>query len=197
VAGRVIAEEEPDVALVYLGGLDTAVHRFLAPAMPEFFEGPGAVDDACADVIPNYYRFVDQSVERLTRLTDSRTIFILCSAYGAHPSDAAPPATGGHEMGPPGVMIARGPHMPRHGRTLAPSTMDLAPTILAVLGLPVSGRMTGSVLIDMIPEDVLGEHPLTLEEPSQGPPESAPVPHASERMERLVSERMGRLAGAH
>ena len=77
-----------------------------------------------------------------------------------------------------------------------PNLLDLAPTILAVLGLPVSGNMTGSALVGLIPRDVLEEHPLTFEEPPWGPAESTTAPRESERMERLVSERMGRLAGA-
>lgn len=190
VAGRIIAEDEPDLALVHLGGLDAAAHRFLGPAMPDYFEGQEIGSGSCADVVPNYYTFIDRAVERLLRLTDNRTLFILCSAYGTHPSTAAPPATGGHELGAPGVLIVRGPNLTRRGKTVSLTTADLAPTVLAALGRPVSTDMTGRVLVEIVPEDVLAAHLLRFAETPFEPHESTEAPDGLDGMERRVGDRM-------
>ncbi len=192
-AGRLIAEEEPDLALVYMGGLDAAMHRFLGQAAPEYFEGLELGSPSCSDVVPNYYTFVDSAVARLLRLTDERTIFILMSAYGTHPSTSAPPSTAGHELNPPGVFMVRGPHLPQQSNMLNLTTVDVAPTLLAALGLPVPMEMSGRVVTDVLPEGLLEQFPVQISESATGLPESIPTPPECVPMDNRVDDRLGEL----
>lgn len=193
VAGRLIAEREPDLAMVYLGGLDAAVHRFVGQAMPEYFEGVALPNTSCSDVVPNYYRFVDDALGRLLRLTDERSFVIVVSAYGVHPSVAAPPSTGGHELDPPGMIMFRGPHLPRHGRTLEVATVDIAPTVLATLGLPMPPDLGGRVLADAVPEGLLEAYPPRILASSRDFAESVPTPPECAPMNNRVKERLAEL----
>ena len=88
VAAGMLAELEPDIALIHLGGLDAVSHRFVAPGMPEYFTGlsPDAAE-RYADVLPAYHEFIDSAVRRIQQLGDDRTVFLLCSTYGTHPAE--------------------------------------------------------------------------------------------------------------
>ncbi|MBD3349360.1 MAG: hypothetical protein GF400_09235, partial [Candidatus Eisenbacteria bacterium] len=195
VAGPVIAEREPDLSMVYLGGLDTAGHRFLAAAMPDYFEDLELEPGGCEDVVPDYYSFIDNATARLLRLADDGTIFILMSAYGMHPSVDSPPATGGHGLGPPGVLLVRGPHLVgRGGESISATTTDLAPTVLAALGLSIPEGMTGRVVPEMLPKGVLEERPPSFAEGAWSPATSVDAPPECSRMEMRKDERLSTLA---
>lgn len=153
-AGALIAEHEPDLALVYLGGLDAVEHRFLAPAMSDFFEGDPP-PEAYAGVMPNYYGFLDEAIQRLLRIADERTLFIICSVYGVHPSADVPSVSGSHADSPPGVFIAWGPNQNTQAAPLTVATADAAPTILAALGVPIPSEMDGRMLVGALPSWLL------------------------------------------
>ncbi len=193
VAGRLTAELEPDLTMLYLGGLDAAMHRFLGQATPEFFEGIDLGRPYCADVVPNYYVFVDDAIGRLLRLANEGTVFILMSAYGTHPSASSPPSTAGHELGPPGVFLVRGPHLPKIESEISVTTADLAPTILAALGLPIPSEMTGRVRPEALPEGLLQQFPISIKETPTEFAESVPTPEECVPMDNMVDERLGEL----
>ncbi len=190
VAARIVAEEEPDLALVCLRGLDAVVHRFLAPAAPDAFGGRGPASTKFSGVLPAYYRFIDDALGRLVRLTDERTLLIICSAYGTHPSDACPPASAGHELGAPGVFLVRGPNLPRTGETLRVATVDLAPTILAALGIPIPSDMEGRPITAALPQRLLAERPPVYARPREARPEAADALPDLAVMNRLVDDRL-------
>jgi len=191
LAARLLAEEEPDLTLVYFGGLDAVGHRFLAPALPEYFPDLPETAEKFRDVLPNYYRVIDDAVGRILRLLDERTILIVCSAYGTHPSAAVPLASGGHEMGPPGVLIVRGPELDWAGRTLTVSTLDIVPTVLAALGVPIPNTLEGRIIVDALPVWLVERFTPTHVAAGGRPDESSPAPpDMVETLEGLSTARM-------
>ncbi|MEA3409738.1 MAG: hypothetical protein U9Q95_05265, partial [Candidatus Eisenbacteria bacterium] len=136
-------------------------HRFLAPAMPSFFEGSPPEFERYENVLTNYFVFIDSCVERLRRLTDENTVIIICSTYGTHPSLDIPTISGSHSGGPPGVLILRGANIAQQPRALTLAGQDLAPTILALLGLAIPTDMDGRVLTEALPAGLLRRHPLS------------------------------------
>ncbi len=168
VGVRLLAREEPDLAMIHIAGLDAVSHRFLAPAAPEFFsELP---DEALRfeEVLPRYYEFVDQAVWRIMRLVDDETIFILCSAYGFHPSLDVPRISGTHADAPPGVFIVRGPRIQPLPEAASLHARDVAPTVLAMLGVEIPDDIDGRVVLEALPAGLARERP-----PEFGP---APAP---------------------
>jgi hypothetical protein len=160
VAASLMADEEPDLTMVCFGGLDAVTHRFLAPAMPSFFTESLPGEEIYSDVLPNYFEFIDRCIERLRRLSDDETVFIICSTYGTHPSSTAAGVSAAHTSGPPGVMIARGTDISIRPVAVPLTCLDLAPSVLATLGLSIPVEMDGRVLQEMVPAGLLSEHPL-------------------------------------
>ncbi len=59
-----------------------------------------------------------------------------------------------------GILLATGPHFIRPGEIKEASILDLAPTILYLLGLPIPPEMDGHVLTQLFPDDYLSQHPI-------------------------------------
>jgi hypothetical protein len=189
VAASLIASEEPDLALVYLGGLDAVGHRFLGPAMPDYFTELPPESGAYSAVLPNYYAFIDGCIERVRRLTDENYLLIVCSAYGTHPSLDVPGLFGAHSNGPPGVLIARGPDMPPRPQPISLSTVDMAPTALAAIGVRIPTNLEGRVVPGMVPGGLLRAHPPVYTGTAEI--EAAePSAQSVSMMERLAEERL-------
>lgn len=67
--------------------------------------------------------------------------------------------SGTHE--PEGIIIAAGPGIKASHAIHHASLVDLVPTMLALLGVPVARDMDGEVLVDAIEESFLRAHPVT------------------------------------
>jgi hypothetical protein len=191
LAGGLLAEREPDLALVYLGGLDAVEHRFLAPAMPDYFQG-GTPPVQYAEILPNYYRFLDNAIERLLRLADEHTLLIVTSVYGVHPSVDVPTISGSHSDSPPGVFIALGPNLTGQAAPMEVAPSDLAPTILAGLGATIPSDMDGRILVEALPSWLLERFPPDYGTWYAPAPEVAPSTNLEE-IDALAQARLQRL----
>jgi predicted AlkP superfamily phosphohydrolase/phosphomutase len=72
-------------------------------------------------------------------------------------------ANGFHRMN--GIFLAYGPHMGRGVRAQGATMVDVAPTLLHSLGLPVPGNMDGRVLADVFASDYMALNPVRRESP--------------------------------
>jgi predicted AlkP superfamily phosphohydrolase/phosphomutase len=70
-----------------------------------------------------------------------------------------PGASGQHTEGPPGIVILNGRPFKRGMRITGARVHDIAPTVLAALGLPVAEDLEGKMLEDAFSADFLREHP--------------------------------------
>ena len=189
VAASLMADEEPDLTMVCFGGLDVVGHRFLASAMPSFFTDSPPEYERYGSVLSNYFVFIDSCIERLRRLTDENTVLIICSTYGTHPSLDTPGISGAHTSGPPGVLILRGANIAPRPRALSLAGEDLAPTVLALLGLAIPTDMDGRVVREALPGGLLRSHPLAYS--GEISPEGIdPLPSDLAVGDALVAERM-------
>jgi hypothetical protein len=196
VGVRLLAEEEPDVALIYLGGLDAVERRFLAAAMPDYFPNLPPSEKSYADVVPNYYRFVDRALRRIRMLADERTIIFVCSAFGTHPSGEVEGIFSGHELGAPGVFIAWGQPVRRSPNPITISTLDVAPTILAATGFPIPDDLEGHVLLDILPEKLPDLNPPTYVTRHGSYAVSQKKPKDAAEMDELVAARLRAIEAA-
>lgn len=190
LAASLIAEEEPDLALVCLSGLDAVGHRFISPAMPDFFPDLPEEYLAYGDVLPNYYTFVDRMIERFRRLMNEDTVLIVCSTYGTHPAADAPGISGAHTEGPPGVLVVRGRNFQRPQRAVALTAYDLAPSILALLGMPIPTDMDGRVLTEILPRGFTEAYPLVYRGRTPEPASAEEPGQLAETARAAVGERL-------
>jgi predicted AlkP superfamily phosphohydrolase/phosphomutase len=59
-----------------------------------------------------------------------------------------------------GILLATGPHFIGPGEVKEAGILDLAPTVLYLLGLPIPPEMDGHVLTQLFPDDYLSRHPI-------------------------------------
>jgi len=176
--GQVVLDllsEDPDaydLVAFYLGGTDVVGHRFWRYYEPEAFRHRPAPEEVASfgRVIPDYYLYVDRLLGRILGRVPEATVLIV-SDHGMHAANTESvfdgegaeegANSGGHSDAPAGVWISAGPGVAGSddldpGRLRRPdlptigSLYDVAPTILALLGLPVGEDMRGRILTDVM-----------------------------------------------
>jgi len=172
LATELIPEHPADLHMVYFGGPDVAGHRFWRQYDPGPFAWSGTspeADAALADVIPNYYVWVDEMIgELVAAVGEDATVFVI-SDHGMHEQYVEKPnkrfLSGDHQDGTPGVIIAAGPGIveqtgayDRYLRSGAIATLgsvfSVTPTLLALLGIPVGQDMQTRAYEPILTEDV-------------------------------------------
>jgi tetratricopeptide (TPR) repeat protein len=187
------AQDDWDLLAVYNDMIDHAGHGFMEyypPAMAHVGD-----DDARAfgSVMPNTYRFHDMLLGRLLDLAGPETTVLLISDHGFHSDNLRPPVTEhttkpdekfGKKMNPvawhreQGIFIASGPGIRRDEILYGATLLDIAPTVLMLLGLPVPEDMDGRALTN-----ILIDPPATLERVS-----SYEEPHPLDGVHRSLSD---------
>lgn len=155
VSRDLMAAYEPDFKAVYLEGTDTIAHNFMRyrpPAMPGVSTQEIA---AYGDVVDRYYEYTDTILGGLMATADDDTVVAICSDHGFRSGSNRPPSDPRIERGGAadwhrrfGVLVLAGPGI-RKGVTLSDaSILDITPTLLALMGLPVAKDMTGKVVAE-------------------------------------------------
>jgi len=161
IARTLLAERDDDLTMVYFAGPDVIGHRFWRHHEPEAFRWtshPEAVE-ALSDALSNDYVWIDEMVGALVEAAGEGTSVLLVSDHGMHAANVDAPdqvtlKTGDHLDGPAGVLVAAGPGIRRQGRMdafmagrgglpLRGSVLDVAPTVLALLGIPPARDQAG------------------------------------------------------
>lgn len=158
-ATHIAEKEDWDVLSVYYPLIDHAGHGFMAfhPPQQDF------VGDfeyrMYKDVMNSVYRFSDLMLGRLMALAGSDCNIILCSDHGFF-NDHRRLRPGGkgrmildQEHSPIGILVASGPSFEPGTKPVGASLLNIAPTILHTLGLPVGKDMPGRVLLEIMREE--------------------------------------------
>jgi predicted AlkP superfamily phosphohydrolase/phosphomutase/Tfp pilus assembly protein PilF len=148
-----IAERDWDFMGIYYDAIDRFAHSFMEfhpPKMDhvsdEDFERYSGVMNAC-------YRLHDLMLGRLMKLIDDDTLVILLSDHGFHSDHLRPQGTSAIKDGQPvawhrpyGIIAFHGPGIKQGEKLYGASLLDVTPTILDALGLPIAGDMDGRAL---------------------------------------------------
>ena len=153
-AGTWLAEHgDWDLLAVYYRAPDDLCHDFMEYRAPKRAEVSHSDHLRWGDVVDNTYKMLDASLGRYIRLVGPETTIVIVSDHGFHSDHLRPAGTSGTEGKNPigwhrdyGIFVARGPGLKRDERVYGASLLDVAPTVLALLGLPVARDMEGSVL---------------------------------------------------
>jgi predicted AlkP superfamily phosphohydrolase/phosphomutase len=149
IGRRLFAEYPVDVFAVYFGGVDVASHRFWKFARPrdlDYGVRPGDAE-VLGGVIDAYYGYIDDVIgEYLADLTPSDTLLVL-SDHGFRPVLVPDrPATSGHHRLE--VMAALWGRGVRPGaRFEGARLVDVLPTLLVLLDLPLADTLEGKPLL--------------------------------------------------
>jgi predicted AlkP superfamily phosphohydrolase/phosphomutase len=194
IAEHLMQTRPADLTMVYLWGVDPIQHHFWKFYQPETWGGPppGVGDVALNRTrIPDYYREVDGFLGRLLARVGPRDTVLIVSDHGAGPVTRYDPAqeiSGDHRL--EGVIIAAGHHV-RHGEAAAPpSIVDITPTVLYLLGLPIGADMAGQVIRDLVdPAFLSARPPRTIPTHEPKSPRATDAPVASP-MDEAIKERL-------
>jgi predicted AlkP superfamily phosphohydrolase/phosphomutase len=180
VGAMLLDEDKPfDLFSIYFGGADVIGHRFWRYAYPEYFKNkPRLVDRrAVGDLVRNYYVYLDSLVADLIARAPENATIVLVGDHGMLPIQTSKrfsegKLSGGHLQGPAAFFVASGPPIRQPGRFPPPSELerkdlpdlgsilDIAPTILALRGLPVGRDMQGKPMKHIFDPAFLEAHPI-------------------------------------
>jgi hypothetical protein len=200
MARAALAAQPVDVAVVYLTGIDTVSHLYWHFMEPEGFPPQAAPEGdrrRYGEVIPEYYVLVDGYLGDLLDTVGDGTTVIVVSDHGFGPTGRLP-WSGGHgrltpgaPIAPAGVLVLAGPGIAVGPRRLERAhVLDIAPTLLHLMGVPAGEDMLGRVLTEALASDGPPELPRVDSHERIGilrPDRDIPTDPAgdSERLERL------------
>jgi hypothetical protein len=171
-AVRLRGTKPPDLDAVYLPGLDIfTMHQMAANPRRDL----GAAEARLA-LIREYYRFVDRLIGELTVGAGPNETFVLVGDPGRLDRADADGL----------VLLWGGPA--RHADVGTVSERDIAPTVLHLVGLPVSAELDGRVIEGALDEEFQRAHPIArVERYGRRPPSTAASGFDADMVEELRS----------
>ncbi len=199
IALRLFRYGGPGFRTVYYEGPDTASHLFMG-FRPPALEGFDPTDAAIfGEVVDRFYELQDRYIGEIVAAAGEDAVIVLVSDHGFKSGSDRPPRSDPRIGGPAaadwhtpvGVLVLAGPGI-RAGFDLgAASVLDVAPTLIALYGLPVPRDMDGQPLVAAFEEKLLERRPLAWidsyggREGSMEPAAGTGGPQQAELLEKL------------
>ncbi len=182
---RRILQDDPtfDMMMIYFGGPDVVGHRFWRYMYPGRFDHTPTEQEteAYSGIIRDYYRYVDSGIGTILDDCGVDATVFLVSDHGMHEANLdqtfdpdLPPVnvnSGDHQDGPAGVIVASGKFVKGGGENvdfeipgsaadlpMIGKILDLAPTLLALKGIPIGSDMEGMILQNVLERSFLKNH---------------------------------------
>jgi tetratricopeptide (TPR) repeat protein len=172
---------------VFFDGLDLLGHFFMPYHPPRRPGVPQREFELFQDVVNGGYRFFDMMLEAILAYAGERTTVLLVSDHGFKSDNLRPPGDGWVKPvdwhRPFGIVAASGPGIEVGEALSGASVLDVAPTVLHLLGLPVGRDMDGRPWLEIMEtrtsvdeveswDDVAGDAGLHREEIREDPAEA-------------------------
>ena len=158
----------PRLTAVRYEGLETFGSRYLREALPEAFGDPRRADPHLS-VLDRYYGFVDAEIGRAIRDQAPGDLLLVVSGYAVERTPLAerllarllrrPEQSGTPAAAADGFLIAYGTTVV-HAQLTRGAVVDLAPTVLYYMGVPVGRDMDGFARTDLFEAPYTVEHPV-------------------------------------
>jgi predicted AlkP superfamily phosphohydrolase/phosphomutase len=159
------------VAVTRYQSLDPIGHHYLRYATPSEF---GDVTDderqRLGGVLERHYEMIDDAVGRALGALGPDDLLVVVSAFGMVPLTLGrrivekligdPDLSGTHDVAPDGFLIAYGTSVARGRSQTRASVVDVTPTLLYFLGLPVGRDMDGYVRTDLFSSSFIQDRPI-------------------------------------
>jgi predicted AlkP superfamily phosphohydrolase/phosphomutase len=153
-------------------GLDTIGHNMLRYAQPQAF-GADITDeerDRYGAILDRYYGYVDGEIGAAMAALSPGDLLLVVSGFGMQPVSPfirlanrllrQPDASGAHDRAPDGFLLAYGSAVER-GKRQRGSIVDVAPTVLYYMGVPIGRDMDGFTRADLFTPQFTAERPIT------------------------------------
>ncbi len=173
-ATAVMQLEAWDFMAVYHDAIDHFCHGFMKFHPPKQDHISDEDFERYQHVVEAGYRYHDMMLGAMMQLAGDDTTVILMSDHGFHPDHLRPRVLPAEPAGPAaehrhyGIFVAKGPGIPAGERVYGATVLDITPTILHLMGLPVGADMDGKALTTVL-EDVRAPEVIPSWEDVEGP----------------------------
>ncbi len=154
---RLLKEYRPRVTTVYYEGIDTVSHLFMRYAPPRL---PGVRPDEVARwgaVVERFCKLQDRLLGDLMEAAGAGTTVMVVSDHGFKSGSTRPQTDARIGVGMAadwhrkfGIFAVAGPDIRKGGALSDVSILDVTPTLLALMGLPVGEDMDGRVITALL-----------------------------------------------
>ncbi|HEY3384453.1 MAG TPA: alkaline phosphatase family protein [Vicinamibacterales bacterium] len=170
IARTLEARVRPALSAVRYRTIDAAGHRFLRFAIPREF-GDVSTEDRrkYGQALEQAYTRIDAVLGRALSTLGPDDLLLVISGFGMEPLTVGKrlldrvlgieELSGSHEDAPDGFLLAYGAAV-EPGRKLRASVVDVVPTILYFMGLPVARDMDGYARTDIFQRDFTESRPI-------------------------------------
>lgn len=160
------------VTLMRYQSVDAVGHHFLRYATPSEF-GDVTEDERrrFGQALSGHYVVVDDAIGRAMASLEAEDLLLVVSGYGMEPLGFVrrlierligdPDLSGSHDGAPDGFLLAYGAAVEKGRRTGRASVLDVVPTVLYFLGLPVGRDMDGYARTDLFRRSFTDDRPIT------------------------------------
>ncbi len=165
IGRSLLADDDYDLCLLYFEQVDSLSHLFMKYEPPRLPWAEQRGVDRYSRTVREWYRHQDEILGVLLAEIDlGTTAVFLVSDHGFKTGDRRIRGDGtvdperahlDHESA--GIFLAAGPQIRRGARIEGASVLDITPTVLHYLGLPVGKDMDGRVLTECLEEDLTSE----------------------------------------
>ena len=172
VAAWLAATQPAQVTITRYESIDPIGHYFLRYAEPqEFGNVPEEDRRKYGQILESHYGFIDEAIGRALAALGPEDLLLVVSGYGMEPLGFGkraleqvlgdPELSGTHEGAPDGFLLAYGAAVAKIRQLRRASIVDVVPTILYYLGLPIGRDMDGYARTDVFQPGFTEEHPIT------------------------------------
>ncbi|MCK4415008.1 MAG: alkaline phosphatase family protein [Candidatus Eisenbacteria sp.] len=159
---------QPDFAAVGLTSVDALEHRFMLEHVLGGADDPEPLTDyyrrftseeqlaLFGPTLTRVHAVFDSLLGELTASATEEELIVVCSDHG-HDLDGS-----GHRFGPPAMIVMAGGGVRPGARLDGAMIYDLTPTLLHVMGFPISSEFPGRVLSEAFDPAWMQRHPVRL-----------------------------------
>jgi hypothetical protein len=171
---REAAQPGADLVCTYLPGLDLVQHGLLGT-----FDGstpsPSSMAAKLAD-LEAYYTFLDRLLAQPLAVANDEIVMVLTSPGRVHARTS-------------GLFALRGAAANRLVRDAVGRPIDIAPTVLHALGIPISRELPGRPLVELLSADFARRYPVR-EVATYGKPAGNQVPRGGQPLDQEMIDRL-------
>ena len=153
-------DRRPLLSMLYFGSVDVLSHRFWKYMDPSTYAF-GSVDPseirAYGQAVEGAYRSVDETLGRVIAIEGDSVRIMILSDHGFRENrDPQRPTSGWHR--PQGILVASGAGFVEGALLAEGSVIDVAPTVLYALGLPIAEDFDGRPEMDLFTKEFRAAH---------------------------------------
>jgi tetratricopeptide (TPR) repeat protein len=193
----------PELLGVYFEAVDACSHLFMEDAPPRRSRIEDADFEAFSQTVDRCYEYQDEVLADVLALANEDTLTIICSDHGFKSGDWRPDTIGRADEGlaplwhlPNGVLFLHGASARAGSRIDRATILDIAPTALHALGVPLASNLPGRALQDAFEGSRLARAPARVDRYAWTPVPPPDPSHAASSNRLTELQALGYVSGS-